>query len=248
MKFEIFNTFVNISSEEEYIKNIFETLQNNKKKTFFYLNSYSFYLFNKNKMFRDALSNADYIIPDGYSIVWANKMLNQKKISKVVFTYSFTKKLAKLFEEHNMKVFFLGGTDLTLKKCIYNLSITNPNLNIVGFNNGFYTENDSFNSIIKRINESHTDILIIGMGMPKSEIWIDQNHSKLNCNCIFSVGGFFEFIAGNKIQAPKWMYNSGIEWVFRLIQEPKRLFFRYLVSNSFFIYKILKRKIELYFE
>jgi len=84
--------------------------------------------------------------------------------------------------------------------------------------------------------------------MPKSEIWIDQNYSKLNCNCIFSVGGFFEFIAGNKRQAPKWMYNSGIEWIFRLIQEPKRLFFRYLFSNSFFICKILKRKIELYFE
>lgn len=232
------NSFINITNENEYLNNINSSLNNNQTKTFFYLNSYSFYLADKNKEFREALNNADYIIADGYSIVLLTKLLYNIKIDKVVFTYLFFNKISQLLKDK--KIFLLGGN----QKIIENASeiLTNKyNINIVGFSNGYFDNNEE---MVKKINLTSADILICGMGMPKSEIWIKNNSPGLKLKCIFSVGGFFDFLVDDKKQAPRFFYNSGFEWFFRLIQEPRRLFKRYLVANSYFIFQLLKNIIK----
>lgn len=238
MYYKILNTAINISTEEEYISKIFETLKNNQKKIFFYLNSYSFYLFNKNIAFKNAFLKADYVIPDGYSIVWANQLLNNILIDKVVFTYSYINRLAKLFEDFQIKVFYLGGKIDTINKFIDKTRLNYPKQLIVGYNFGHF-DFEMTNDIVEKINKSGAQILIVGMGMPRSEIWISSIIDKLNVNCVFSVGGFFEFLAGNKKQAPGFLYNSGFEWLYRLIQEPRRLFKRYFIANTYFVFRLI---------
>lgn len=243
MVYKILNSKVNISSEVEYLNIIYNTIKNNEKKVFFYLNTYSFYLYSNNLIFKQAFDIADYIIPDGYSIVWANKILNKKQIEKVVFTYSYVNKMGKLFEDNNVKIFYLGASEDTIQKFIEKTKIKYPRQIIAGYNNGFFDIN-STEQIVEKINKSGANVLVVGMGMPKSEIWIAKIVDKLNVNCIFSVGGFFEFLAENKKQAPKFLYNSGFEWIYRLIQEPKRLFFRYFISNSYFVLRLIKEIIK----
>jgi len=234
MKIKFHNSFVNITNENEYINNIISSLNNNQTKTFFYLNSYSFFLSDKNKEFRKALNKADYIIADGYSIVILTKLLFNIKIKKVVFTYLFFNKISLLLI--GKKIFLLGGTQNIIEKSRKILK-EKYNLNIVGFSSGYFNNNEN---IIKKINTSSTDVLICGMGMPKSEIWINNYRNELNLNCAFSVGGFFNFLVNDKELAPKWMYNSGLEWIHRLIQDPKRLWKRYFLSNTYFAFQLLK--------
>jgi len=243
MKYQLENCFVNIQNNTEYFEAIQNSLKGKNKTIFFYLNSYSFYLANKNKEFGIAFNKADYIIADGYSIIWLLKVLKKLKIEKVVFTYSFFQNLEDLFLKEKSKVFILGGTQSVIEKAAKKMK-SKSKLNIVGYSNGFFNIETQNDEIIKQINHANPDILICGMGMPRSEIWIQKNLNNVNTKIIFSVGGFFDFLIGENKSAPKWMYNSGLEWLHRLIQEPNRLFKRYFIANTYLIHIVLKTKLK----
>jgi len=244
MKHQLENCFVNIFNNREYFEAIQNSLRGKNKVTFFYLNSYSFYLVNKNKEFKDAFNKADFIIADGYSIVWLFKKLKKVQIEKVVFTYSFFDNLAYLFSNESSKVFILGSTQSVIEK---SAEVMNKEfkINVVGYSNGFFDTGSGSAEIIERINKTGPDILICGMGMPRSEIWIQNNLDKINARLIFSVGGFFDFLTKENKMAPEWMYNSGLEWLHRLVQEPRRLFKRYLVANMYLLTFMLKQYLKI---
>lgn len=239
MKYQLENCFINIRSNSEYLTTIQNSLSGNNKITFFYLNSYSFYLAHKSTVFRDALNKSNFIIADGYSIVWLIRRVYKINIEKVVFTYFFFDKLANLFSEGNTRIYLLGSSQEVIEKSA-ELLIKKYKLNIVGFSNGFFEIDVGSKKIIEEINSTLPDVIIVGMGMPKSEVWIQNNLNQLNARVIFSVGGFFDFLTGKNKIAPKWLYNSGLEWIHRLIQEPRRLFKRYLIANSYLIYSSIK--------
>ncbi|MBL1214843.1 MAG: WecB/TagA/CpsF family glycosyltransferase [Ignavibacteriae bacterium] len=241
MKYLFEPCFVNITDENEYLSKIDETIKSNSKRTFFYLNSHSYYTANKNLKFKEALNKSDFIIADGYSIVWAIKKLSGNSINKVVFTYSFFDGMKKVFEQNNANLFFLGGTSEIISKSAEVMKRKFPNLNLTDFHHGYFDKENESDSIIEKINASKANVLIVGMGLPLSELWIQENKDKINANCIFSVGGFFDVLSGSKRTSPKWLYNSGLEWVYRLFKEPGRLFGRYLRSNLFFLKKLYFR-------
>ncbi|MCP5063147.1 MAG: WecB/TagA/CpsF family glycosyltransferase [Ignavibacteriae bacterium] len=231
---------INIFNENDYKESIESAIKGSQLKILFYLNSHVVYETNKNPEVKKYIISADYLIADGYSIVWAYQNLLNKKIKKVVFTYSYFKFIRKLFIKNNSKIFFLGASKQNIEKAT-KLEMNNfPNLKLVGYHHGYFDTNFESAKIIKSINKSNAEVLIVGMGCPLAEKWIIKNKGKLNPSLIFSVGGFFDFLAKDKISAPKWMYNSGFEWLFRLTQEPKRLFRRYLTSNLYFLFIFLK--------
>lgn len=237
------NTFINISSRQEYFKVIDTTArQNNVKKVFFYLNSYSYYLINKNELFRKAFNCADYIIPDGTSIVWGMKQLNKKRIEKVTFNHSFFEYLINYFIDRKLNIYLLGSIPATVKKAAENLSKKYPGIQIAGFKDGFFTI-DEIPEILKHINNANPDILLVGMGMPKSEIFIIDNLDNIKSKCIFTVGNIFDIIAGERKIAPDFLVNSGFEWLYRLLQEPQRLISRYIKANGYFVCKMIRIKL-----
>jgi N-acetylglucosaminyldiphosphoundecaprenol N-acetyl-beta-D-mannosaminyltransferase len=240
MKYSFFDLFVNIKDTSDYLEKIQNTIVGGEKKTFYYLNSYSFYLCFKDEAFKNAFLNSDYVIADGYSIVWGVKFLYKQKIEKVVFTHAFFDELGKILSEKQFSLYLFGGSDLIINKAVKNIKQNFPNINITGFSNGYLNNTADEAKIINEINTLKPDILVVGMGMPHSEIWIDNNQHKINAHCIFSVGAFLDFMAGEKHLAPKWLYNSGFEWVYRLIQEPVRLSKRYFVIQPFFLMKVFK--------
>jgi N-acetylglucosaminyldiphosphoundecaprenol N-acetyl-beta-D-mannosaminyltransferase len=240
MKYSFFDLFVNIKDPSDYLEKIQNTIVEREKKTFFYLNSYSFYLCFKDEAFKNAFLNADYVIADGYSIVWGLNFLYKEKIEKVGFAHVFLDVLGKFLSEKQFSLYLLGGRDLVIYKAVKNIIQNFPKINVTGFSNGYLNTSTDEVKIINEINRLKPDILIAGMGMPHSEIWIYKYRHKINAHCFFSVGAFLDFMAGEKYLAPKWLYNSGFEWVYRLIQEPVRLSKRYFIIQPFFLIKVFK--------
>ena len=141
-------------------------------------------------------------------------------------------------------LFFLGGRDGVAGHAARILKSIYPNLNVVGVSSPYIPiegrellwAEDEDRMIAKQINESGADILLIGFGNPKQEIWFERNRNRLNVPVSIGVGGTFEFISGITSRAPLWMQKMGMEWFFRLCMEPKRLLKRYIVTVPLFIY------------
>jgi len=240
VKIDFLDTFINIRNNEEYTRSIEEALKSDKRKTFYYLNTHSFYLIKNNSYFKDVFNRADFIIADGIGIVWGIRLLKKIKINKVVFTYSFFDGLAEMFSENKSRLYLLGSTEYNCRNAVDGIKNKFPNIEICGFHHGFFDIESDSGKIIENINLSGCDVLIVGMGLPVSEKWINENLNKLKVKIVFSVGAFIDIAAGQKKIAPRFLYNSGFEWLYRLINEPKRLFFRYLKSNSLYLLIITK--------
>jgi len=233
-------TKINISNENDYLEAISSSKNNGQKIIFFYLNSHVLYEARTTPELEKIICSCDYLIADGYSIVWIAKKLLEKEIQKIVFTYSYFKFIRNYFIQNNIPIFFLGSTQNNIEKAVQMEKDNFPNLKIAGYHHGYFDKKLESNKIINAINKSKATALVVGMGCSIAEKWIVESKGKLNPNLIFSVGGFFDFLAKDKIIAPKWMYNSGFEWVFRFLQEPRRLYKRYLFANTYILFYVMK--------
>ena len=182
------------------------------------------------------INSSDLTIADGKPIYWAQKLLGYKN-AKQVRGEDLTMAICGNAEKMNYSIGFFGATnDLlgNLKKRINNLY---PNLEVVfKYAPPFHSVTDDENrEIIEAINNSGVNILFVGLGCPKQEIWMAEHKDQLNC-VMLGVGAAFDFIAGNKKNAPDWMQSIGLEWLFRLLSEPRRLWKRYVKQNPRFIY------------
>lgn len=235
---DLFNTDINIINDKDFLDKIESTVVNNHLRVFFYLNTYSLYLINHNEKFRSAFLNSDYVCADGSSIKFAHYFLNSTNIQKVTFSHFFFSKLNEFLKEKKTRIYCVGSTETNITKAVSELK-SKYTLNITGFKSGFFSDTES-SSIIDEINNSRPELLLLGAGMPKSEIWIAENRDKFKVNCLITVGNFFDIVSGNIKLAPRILYNSGFEWIYRVLQEPKRLLPRYIKANSYFVYRLFK--------
>ena len=191
-----------------------------------------------NPKFTKAYSNADIIVPDGRPLFWALRLLGHKDAEHLRGEF-ITRNITKYAAENNFEVGFYGGKQDSLKKCIDVLKRENHNLNISYYHSPpspftkLIEEKDS--ELIKKINSSNTKILFVALGCPVQELWMEMYKEDLNCVCI-GIGAAIDFISGKKSTAPIWVQKIGLEWLLRLISEPKRLFWRYFSTNLKFIF------------
>jgi len=189
--------------------------------------------------FREVLSKFNLVHPDGIGVFLASKFLYGKNgFSKRITGSDFYIELIKESLKNNWSFFFFGDTDETLSK----ISKANPDLYVKGFCNGFNFNNDK---LIKDINTAKPDILIVGLGSPKQEDWIVTNRDNVNAKVIVAVGDGIKVFAGTKKRGTKLVRILGLEWFVRLINEPKRLWKRYLIGIPLFIFRILYYKFRL---
>jgi len=187
--------------------------------------------------FRKIVNNADLVIPDGRPIFWAQKLLGYKDAQQVR-GQDIMNALCEESNQGELKIGLYGGSSNdVLNQVIRSLTKTYPNISIV------YSYSPPFRAltvaediqIIKDINSAKVDVLFVGIGCPKQERWMAEHKESLNC-VMLGVGAAFDFICGSKKHAPRWMQKVGLEWLFRLVSEPKRLWKRYLKQNPRFIY------------
>ena len=214
------------------------SILNNKKITMTGVNVNTINLANNLADFRDSLSRIDIKHPDGVGVYLASRFIFGKEGLKLKITGSdFYNELKKHSIINNWSFFFFGDEEETLNK----LSKVNPELQIKGMQNGFIYDNEK---LVSEINKSNPDILLVGLGSPKQEDWIVNNKSSLNVNVIIAVGEGIKMFSGTKKRGPTFIQKLGLEWVVRLLYEPKRLWKRYLIGNPIFIFKIFRMKIE----
>ena len=150
--------------------------------------------------------------------------------------------MGKVLELGGYRHYFYGSTEATLEKLYRNITSDYPQSIIVGIYSPPFrpiTENED-TAIVERINKAEPDFIWVGLGAPKQEKWMSAHQGKVN-GLMVGVGAAFDYYAGNIERAPKWMQNCNLEWVYRLFQDPKRLFKRYLVTNSKFIWNAMVR-------
>lgn len=207
-------------SYEDLKKNIEKDIENNKKSFIVAINPEKILKARKDEKLKELLNNATYEIPDGIGVIYASK-LRKGNIKTRITGIDSMEMLCKLSEEKKYKIFMYGAKEETIKKAKENLEIKFSNIQIVGTINGYEKDNDK---IISSINKSKADIVFVALGSPKQEYWITENMDKVSAKIFQGVGGSFDVFSGNIKRAPKWMQKIGLEWLYRLIKEPKRIF------------------------
>lgn len=202
----------------------------------------------QNRLVQEAVNKLDIVTPDGQPIRWALNFFFNLGLKKRVSGPDLVLNVLSKANEFNMNIFLYGSTISTLTKLSEFIKKNYSNIKIVGVHEDRFRDSTKIEDIedIHRINSLNVDIVFVGRGCPRQEIWV-ANHIGLINAPMLAVGAAFDFHAGVLKKAPKWMEDNGFEWLFRLIQEPKRLWKRYLVTNTLFIYyvtiEILKNKL-----
>ena len=199
-----------------------------------------------NPEFRYRLNQMDLVVPDGQPVRWAMNIIYRAGLKDRVYGPTLMLKILEKAEEIGLSVYFYGNDDEVLGKLKNRLLHRFPDLKIAGMQPGKYRQLsiDENNEMLDHIRKSGAKILFIGLGCPKQEIFAYENREKLSIP-IIPVGAAFDFHAGNKPQAPRWMQKAGLEWFFRLLKEPLRLWKRYIFYNPLYIVLIILQKFGL---
>ena len=201
----------------------------------------------EDKELYNSIVNADIINADGMPIVWASRLLG-KPLPERVAGIDLMQELIKLAYNRKYKIFFFGAKEEVVKKVVEKYSKEYSPEIIAGYRNGYYSEEEE-PLIAKQIAESGANILFVGISSPKKEKFLYKyKHILKNVNFIMGVGGSFDVIAGKIKRAPKWMQKCGLEWVYRLVQEPRRMWRRYLIGNTKFIILVIKEFLKTRFK
>lgn len=212
------------------------------------INAHSYNTALKDKIFAEALIKGNALIPDGISIVKACKWLKAKSQpqERIAGWDLFEFEMDRLNQKGG-KCFFMGSSEKVLNLIKRRASVDYPNIQIETYSPPYkpeFSEEDN-KKIIDAINQANPDLLWIGMTAPKQEKWTYTHWNELNIHChVGTIGAVFDFFAGTVERAPLWWQEHGLEWLYRLIKEPKRMWRRYIIGNTLFLWNILKEKIE----
>jgi N-acetylglucosaminyldiphosphoundecaprenol N-acetyl-beta-D-mannosaminyltransferase len=198
----------------------------------------------KNQSLQEALRSADMVLPDGMGVVLASRFLGSH-IPERVTGGDLMEQMCAEAARFGFRVFLLGGPPGVAAMAGANLARRYPGLKICGTycpDPGFENDPDELEHVREAIREASPDLLCVGLGSPKQELWMRENRRLLDVGVIFAVGAALERQAGLRRRAPRWMQRMALEWLFRLMLEPRRLWRRYLLGNPRFLGIVLRQR------
>lgn len=213
------------------------------------INAHSYNVAQKDDVFAASLAKGGYLIPDGASIVMACKWLKAKSqpIERIAGWDLFTFEMQRLNDSLNGKkrVMFMGSSEMVLSQIKEQCTRDYPNLDVVTFSPPYKPEfsKEDNEKIINAINKANPDLLWIGMTAPKQEKWTYEHWKELDILChVGTIGAVFDFYAGTIRRAPIWWQEHGLEWLYRLLIEPKRMWRRYIIGIPLFLWYIWRER------
>lgn len=175
----------------------------------------------------------DLIIPDGVPVVWAARWLGVKLRERIAGV-DLMGRLLREAHQRRLRVFFLGATPDVLRSLLERCAQDYPDLQVAGAHHGYFTDAHE-SALVAQIRQSRADLLFIGMPSPFKEVWAEKQRAHLGVPVIMGVGGSFDVLSGHIRRAPAWLQQMGLEWGWRLAREPRRLWRRYLLTNTRFL-------------
>jgi N-acetylglucosaminyldiphosphoundecaprenol N-acetyl-beta-D-mannosaminyltransferase len=232
---------VAVSSYDEVVQRSLLWAQERQSRALLFANVHVVMEAVDNPAFLRRLNAADVVNPDGMPLVWALRALGERRAQRVCGPNAMAILLAAA-EKTGGSVGFYGGSQSALDALVGAVRLRHPNLNVAYVESppfrGLTPEEDA--AIVERIAASDVRLLFVGLGCPKQEYWIVEHLGRVHA-VMFAVGAAFDFIAGSKRRAPRWMQRYSLEWVFRFASEPRRLAMRYLKHNPRFVIKFLRQ-------
>ena len=239
-RINICNVPVDALTMQQTIDLIDNSIRDNKSIHHVVINAVKVVNAQKDINLKESIINCDIINADGQGIVWASRLLN-KPLPERVAGIDLMEKLVELAAKKKYRIFFLGAKEEIVSKVVKIYSDKFGDEIIAGYRNGYFKKEEE-QQIAQQIAGSNANILFVAMSSPKKEIFLNTHKSLIQTSFIMGVGGSFDVVAGFVKRAPLWMQNWGLEWLFRTLQEPRRMWKRYLFGNSWFIYLVFKEK------
>jgi N-acetylglucosaminyldiphosphoundecaprenol N-acetyl-beta-D-mannosaminyltransferase len=187
---------------------------------------------------REIISACQLVSADGQAVVWASRLLGDPLPARVA-GIDLMHALLELSERRGYRVFFLGAKQDVLERALANARASHPGLQIVGARDGYFDEGDA-TAVAEAVKAAAPDILFVAMPSPRKEYWLARYGKLIDVPFVMGVGGSVDVLAGETRRAPAWMQRAGLEWAYRLAQEPRRLFRRYLAGNVQFCLLVLR--------
>lgn len=240
-RIQLLNTTIDNLSMQETLALVEEKIQAGQQLHHVVVNAGKVVALQKDLELRQSVNQSHIINADGQAVVWASRFLG-KPLKERVAGIDLMASLVEMAHKNNNKIFLFGAAEEVVKTVVEKYSeIYSPNI-IAGYRNGYFTPSEE-EEIAQQIASSGTQMLFVAITSPIKENFLYKYRDTLqNVNLIMGVGGSFDVVAGKTKRAPKWMQNAGLEWFYRFAQEPKRMWKRYLVGNSKFIYLVMKER------
>ncbi|MGH9826401.1 MAG: WecB/TagA/CpsF family glycosyltransferase [Blastocatellia bacterium] len=231
---------VNNLVESDVVRIISEAVRSGRSGYMAVVNASKLVLATRDRRLAEALETADIVTADGMSVVWASRLLGNPLKARVTGIDTF-ETLVAACDSAGWSVYFLGSRQESVAETVRHFSARHPGLKTAGFRDGYFDDENSC-QVVADINNSGADLLFVGMGSPRQELWIRENLAETGVKFALGVGGSFDHFSGLVKRAPVWMQRAGLEWLHRLAMEPGRLWRRYLIGNTAFIWLVLKQK------
>jgi N-acetylglucosaminyldiphosphoundecaprenol N-acetyl-beta-D-mannosaminyltransferase len=243
-KTAFYNIGLTIINTKECLEICSQFYNSERCHTVFFINAHCFNIAQKNSKYFKALNKADLVLNDGIGIDIAAK-LNKNKLKENMNGTDLIPKIISHAYQAKQSFYLIGGVPGIIEQTKKELEKKHSHINIVGIRDGYFLDSEN-ESLIAEINNSKAEVLIIGMGVPRQELWLIDNIEKLKFVRLAIAGGaIVDFIAGKVKRAPVWVQKLKIEWLYRFINEPKRLFKRYFIGNFVFFLHLFSYKLRL---
>src|SRR5712692_6215754 len=215
---------VDSCSEKAAIEELCRRIDSRTRTHVIFVNALKAVQYHKDHTLRAVMKNADLLLADGMPIVWLSQLKGVPLPGRIAGV-DLMERMVAVAAERGYRVFFLGSRLEVVSKAVTILQRKHPALRVAGYRDGYFEPSDE-EQIYAAINASKADLLFIAMSTPQKELWADRNHGRLNVTVCQGVGGGFDVIAGVTQRAPQWMQRAGLEWFYRLCQEPGRMWKR----------------------
>lgn len=232
-RMRVLNTWVDVISGQEVLGAV-SSGPRNRPRHLCYVNAHSLNLAFDHEEYRDALSRAALVLNDGIGLDLAARMRG-RRFPENLNGSDFTVRLLELAADQGWRVYLYGGEAGVATTARDRLCETIDGLDIAGVCDGYCSRTEA--EIVADIKASRADLVIVALGQPRQELWLDAHLAATGCHLGVGVGAFLDFVSGRVVRAPGWMNRLGIEWIFRLAQEPGRLWRRYVVGNPLFLWR-----------
>lgn len=222
-------------SKDDFSKEIFESLKKNQKRFIITANPETFMRASKDKHYHSiVMSEYTTIIPDGISLVKLSKKY-KIKLKERITGVDMTLQLLKFCNELSKSIYLYGASDDTITSLVEKIKIEYPKINILGYKNGYNNDPDK---VFKDILKKKPDVILVALGIPKQDLIISKYYDEFKKGIFMGVGGSFDVISGKKKRAPKIFIKLNLEWLYRIIKEPKRIG-RFIKNNFVFLIKVV---------
>ena len=235
---EIMGCFIDNLSMEETLQKIDGLIQSGKPHQHVVINVDKLVKASKDPQLRTIINECALINVDGMPVVWASRLLGKPLKERVAGIDLFAALMARAAEQ-GWRVFFLGAREEVVRgvKALYESRL--PGLKVVGYRNGYWKPEDE-SEVVTLIADSRPDLLFVAISSPKKEQFLGRYQAEMKIPFAMGVGGTFDVVAGKVKRAPVWMQQGGLEWFYRFLQEPKKMFRRYFIDDMVFFWLLLK--------